>query len=249
MNIMKKNHDFAQIIFVIVVCRITANSEPQNRLCTAAKLVQPPRPPTPPVRTEQAAVSELTSEPLSVCVPLSLPACLTDGLFVLLVSVCAVCVSRSAGQYRPWTCKKKEGSLLCILHMRRNVVSHLSVHKASGWSANEELLCVPADQGINQLEPFSHLSTYHWLLLHPNKTFWNRSCERNGGMEPVHASTKRKAEVLRQLGGCGGSFAKEPADAKEEKKKTETVCKNNCSWSLRWLPDNWPQTRKHTTCF
>lgn len=36
----------------------------------------------PPVRTEQAAVSELTSEPLSSCMPVGLPACLTDCLFV-----------------------------------------------------------------------------------------------------------------------------------------------------------------------
>lgn len=36
----------------------------------------------PPVRAEQTAVSELTSEPLSSCMPVGLPACLTDCLFV-----------------------------------------------------------------------------------------------------------------------------------------------------------------------
>lgn len=112
-NWCETNHYFLQIIILRLL--FAGSQQTQNQRTDAAVLLSMSTPPPPhPVRTEQTAVSELTSEPLSVCVcvPLSLPVCLTDGLFVLLVSVCAFGASWSAVQYRPRTCKKKEGSPL-----------------------------------------------------------------------------------------------------------------------------------------
>lgn len=64
---------------VPVFLRVQVHNRFKNgRMLYYLKKLNIMEPPT--VRTELAAVSELTSEPLSSCMPLSLPACLTACL-------------------------------------------------------------------------------------------------------------------------------------------------------------------------
>lgn len=92
----------------------------------------------PPVRTEQTAVSELTSEPLSSCMPVGLPACLTDCLFVsrpVSLFKAALFARRSVFNIVRERAKKKGGGAdladlgrrfpLMHFHTLRNVVSHV----------------------------------------------------------------------------------------------------------------------------
>lgn len=115
---------------------------------------------------------------------------------------------------------------------------------------------------INQLKLFSDFPTCitispffvflaHWLLLHPFKYKWNILEQKlwvqwwDGSHSYVH---KAKTWSFAAAGRLRRQLRTRTCRRKggEKKKKSETVCKNNCSWSLHWLPDNWPQTRKHT---
>lgn len=120
----------------------------QNQRTDAALLLSVFKPP--PVRKEQTAVSELTSEPLRVCVCVCLWVCPpvwpTACLYSRRVSVLFARVSLlvNIGRERA---KRKKDPLLCISHKLRNVVSHLSLQKATVWSANKRKhMCVTADE-------------------------------------------------------------------------------------------------------
>lgn len=95
-----------------------------------------------------------------VRVPPSLPACLTDGLFVLPVSVCVLfALRRSALQYRPWTCKKKEGSpLMYFTHWGMWRHTNGCIKQVCDLQTKGADVCCCWSR-INQLRPFSDFST------------------------------------------------------------------------------------------
>lgn len=132
---VSKALDFELYASLRGVCRYSWLRNKEKMLYCLKKLsIKKP----PMVRTEPAAVNELTSEPLSSCMPLSLPACLTDCLPFFLAWLFAW---QSLFNII-WGCTKKiknkelahEGSrfLLMYFHTLRHSVTH-TVHKFTSW--------------------------------------------------------------------------------------------------------------------
>lgn len=123
---------------MFVVCRITANSEPKSRRCTAAERDQTPS------GENGADCCEWVDlwTPECVCLRVGPPVWPTACLYSRL-SVCVLfALRRSALQCRPWTCKKERRIPSYVFYTLRNVASHQRVHKASVRPANKRSRCV-----------------------------------------------------------------------------------------------------------
>lgn len=135
------------------VCRYSGLRNKEKMLYRLKKLsIKKP----PMVRTEPAAVSELTSEPLSLCMPLSLPACLSDWLLVCFAAclsfsstVClTVCVQFHLGMYKKKNFEKntkswhmKEADSFSCISTHWCIVSHIKCKSLQAANKRYLLMC------------------------------------------------------------------------------------------------------------
>lgn len=140
---------------MFVVCRITANSEPESRRCTAAERDQTPS------GENGADCCEWVDlwTPECVCLRVGPPVWPTACLYSRL-SVCVLfALRRSALQCRPWTCKKKDGSpLMYFTHWGMWRHTNGCIKQVCDLQTKGADVCC-CWSGINQLRPFSDFST------------------------------------------------------------------------------------------